>query len=324
MTDTCSEAPRMLDYDETRAVCGWKQLRGFYEDLPRGECKSWIFRGQKTFSKAFPTDGKKKCFETSLERAASDLDDPDRKNLPDIEMRLLRHFQRKAHHYTLHIPDAENTLEWLALMRHHDAPTRLLDWTYSFYVAAFNAVQHTCGEGYEVWALNTAYFAAENREHVEGLDRLLTEHAGHQRALGRLHRGEAAGLSEDVARPPNGQVRQHVDEAVVQHLWLHPTKLVHPVNAFTLNERLTIQRGVFLFPGDISVPFIENLNAAIYQHDLSNNLRRLSIRGGLERSDLKTRLEILEELYEINISTTTLFPGLDGFARSLQTHLPPS
>jgi FRG domain len=50
-----------------------------------------------------------------------------------FEGRLIREFQRKAHHYPATVPDLDDTLESLALMRHHGAPTRLLDWIYSFF-----------------------------------------------------------------------------------------------------------------------------------------------------------------------------------------------
>src|ERR1041384_342644 len=43
------------------------------------------------------------------------------------EARMLRIFKRKAHQFLQHIPPPDDDLQWLALMQHHGAPTRLLD-----------------------------------------------------------------------------------------------------------------------------------------------------------------------------------------------------
>lgn len=43
-------------------------------------------------------------------------------------------------------------MEWLALMQHHGAPTRLLDFTWSPYVAAFFALERAT-ENAAIWAI---------------------------------------------------------------------------------------------------------------------------------------------------------------------------
>src|SRR6185312_10543709 len=69
------------------------------------------------------------------------------------EARILRIFKRKAHQYLEKPPAVDDDFQWLALMQHHGAPTRLLDFTWSPYVAAFFALVQTTKQA-AVWAVN--------------------------------------------------------------------------------------------------------------------------------------------------------------------------
>ena len=62
------------------------------------------------------------------------------------ESRILRIFKRKAHLLLEHLPDEDDSFEWLALMQHHGAPTRLLDFTWSPFVAAFFALERATSQ----------------------------------------------------------------------------------------------------------------------------------------------------------------------------------
>src|ERR1700682_1941229 len=44
----------------------------------------------------------------------------------EAEEYIRQAFKRRAHHYLQYLPGEREELEWMALMRHHGAPTRLL------------------------------------------------------------------------------------------------------------------------------------------------------------------------------------------------------
>ncbi|MFH1707016.1 MAG: FRG domain-containing protein, partial [Planctomycetota bacterium] len=48
---------------------------------------------------------------------------------------MLHEFRREAYHYLSNLPERGDLLEWLSLGRHYGMPVRLVDFTYSFYIA---------------------------------------------------------------------------------------------------------------------------------------------------------------------------------------------
>ena len=67
---------------------------------------------------------------TTIERVAERYGFPNGA-LRNREVMLLNNSQRRAHHYVDDLPSLEDRLGWLALMQHHGAPTRLLDFSHS-------------------------------------------------------------------------------------------------------------------------------------------------------------------------------------------------
>jgi hypothetical protein len=59
------------------------------------------------------------------------------KPYPNMERSLLKQFQKYAHK---HIVERDTDWHWLSVAQHHGLPNRLLDWTYSRYVALHFAV----------------------------------------------------------------------------------------------------------------------------------------------------------------------------------------
>jgi hypothetical protein len=106
-----------------------------------------IYRGQA---------GDDWTLKTRLARAVEEWQgDTDFESLISLEERLLRGFQRRAHLFlpAAYLPPADQPLAWMALMQHHGCPTRLLDWTRSFYVALYIAVSLLPEKDGLVWGL---------------------------------------------------------------------------------------------------------------------------------------------------------------------------
>lgn len=271
-----ADADAMLDFDKC---------------LPGNERPHWwMYRGTP---RAFP-------LMTSLERAIRDAGEP-LSNAPEIEQQMVKEFKRRAHFYVKVLPREGDILSWLALMQHHGAPTRLLDWTYSFYVAAFFALADAQSfpedrrEPAIVWALyRDAYKLAAQAPRANAV--FEKAFAGHTPI-------------EDLSRPDTDYLYDGLN-AYLASLMETPELSVWAINPFRLNERLSVQKGVFLCPGHVGVPFEENLLDNIVS---PKNLIRYEF-----STEPRARREMLEALDGMNIGFTSLFPGLDGFARSLR------
>ena len=258
----------------------WDALIEFYQETfePRSKKKQeWIFRGHRDAGWNL---------ETTLERAVKTFEIKT-KDIPKIEGGLLRRFKRQYHHSEKTEP--RNIMEWLALMQHYGAPTRLLDWTFSFFVALYFAVEDADSEC-AVWALDSTWV---------------------KRRVKRILPTNARMISGD---DPNATEDDSFKKAFVRG---KPISFVCHMNPYNLHERLVIQQGIFLCPGDISKPFENNLTALLLsERDFGSCLVKLTI-GDKPR----LRKEILQKLHRMNMNRATLFPGLDGFGQSLRTLL---
>jgi hypothetical protein len=234
--------------------------------------EQWAFRGQDT--RIFP--------ETSLYRHCKGIARHKPENNALLEARLIRDFARSYHHKGGQAPPEKgNTLEWIALMQHHGAPTRLVDFSYSFFVAVYFALEKASRHAV-VWALRTSTL----RESVESQfakspsqSRLLTAY---------LDMRDGDSFRKLFMQQP-------------------PQRFVCAANPIRMNERMTIQQGVFLAPGNVGCAFKRNVRRTPgLQHFIEIVI------------DISLEAEILRKLYGMGINNGTLFPGLDGYARSLR------
>lgn len=236
--------------------------------------EEWIFRGQSHGQ--WP-------LASTLERAVKDFG-LRRDQTCDFELKLLHEFMRHYHLYAHEAPPrAGDTLDWLALMRHHGTPTRLLDFTFSFLIAAYFALEEQVEEPV-VHAVNKSWLTRSLRQWA--MDR---GQIGSLERLGKLREGKA-----------------------FRELFLFQNaKFVCPVSPFRLNHRITVQKGIFLCPGDPAASFEDNFNAL---PGYVENVIVIPIASGC-------RNELLRRLDQTALNRASLFPGLDGFAQSLRARL---
>lgn len=74
-------------------------------------------------------------------------------HMKGLEFSLTYEFKRVAPSLQSVVPENKDSQNWLFLMQHHGAPTRLLDWTQSILVALFFTVSNDIEEDGEIWAL---------------------------------------------------------------------------------------------------------------------------------------------------------------------------
>lgn len=261
---------------EEKVVTTWQEYVAFVTRL-RGR---WHFRGVRSDWALEPT----------LERVARHWDIK-MGDLPQLERRLVREFRRDyPTNGTEPPPRDDDTLGWLALMQHYGAPTRLLDWTYSPFTAAFFALDVLLSE--------------ENRSQkaaVWALSNVPTENQKIQALLPAALQADFKTYSVERQGKAFRTVFCDADPRVA---------FVTPVNPYKRNQRLVLQQGLFLCPGDISRSFEDNLQAVPEANDAINLKKILLPRSVLE--------EAFTDLQRMNISHSTLFPGIEGYSRSLR------
>jgi hypothetical protein len=263
-------------------IDSWDGILEFYRKSEQGQWrKRWVFRGHKDASW---------CLETTLERAVrKQLGTSLKEEAERWEHKLTRQFQRIAPMHLAQPPGEQSWIEWLALLRHYGGPSRLLDWTYSFLIALFQAVE-TANDTQDcaVWALDVDWWKRKVMEQIPELKDVRNKNDPHSRE------------EFDVIRKMKGKLG----------IW--------PVNAFRLNERLHAQQGVFVLPLDVSSSFMENLKGSLRDsgkpQDGRDHIWKIIIPS-------KIRKECLIELQRMNIQNQSLFRGLDGLARDLENQM---
>lgn len=266
--------------------------------------EGWIYRGHKqaTFR-----------LEPSIERGSPS-------EWAAAEYRAFCDFQARApmHMEPSRLPPLRSKLAWLAVMQHYGAPTRLLDFTYSPYVALYFALRHRengCSDYAEVWGFNVAVLREQAGKKLSKAEKeVRKEHGVVQKwypvgfrpsdfstAVQRVQQ-------EDVDR--NSYMRRVLDPDGVRREQYNDSGLVVVASPPMHSLRLSSQQGVFLANGAQARSFEESLELMM-QGRSDHWYKRF-------RVPEKALPEIEAQLFQMNIHDLSLFPdaeGLAGFVR---------
>lgn len=204
----------------------------------------------------------------------------------DLERQLMRAFRKYA------ASDAvphDTAWDWLALGQHHGLPTRLLDWTYSPYVALHFATQNV--ERYDrdgvVWCVD--YVRAHSL--LPGELRAALEAEGADVFTTELLAAAAPGLRD--------LERQEQDAPFV--LFVEPP---------SFDARIVNQYALF------SVVSRAGLRLDEWAASHEGLVRRVVVPP-------KLKWEVRDKLDQANVTERVLFPGLDGISRWLARYYRP-
>jgi FRG domain len=200
-----------------------------------------------------------------------------RPDVARLELHLLRNFRKYAYGEA----EGGSIWQWLAVAQHRGLPTRLLDWTYSPFVALHFATANLArmNEDASVWAIN---FVEANRHLPARLRRMLATEGSDTATVDMLAPFGTLTAFDRLSKRP----------FVV---FLEPP---------SLDPRIVNQFALFSLMSNPSA----TLDGWLASHP--ELVRRIIIPASL-------KWEIRDNLDQANINERVLFPGLDGLSRWL-------
>lgn len=286
---------------------------------------TWIWRGQARFRWRLQPRLARDF--AALPPLAADLS----RDYAGLENGLIGFFKGRARRSLVPAPDDLDLLSWLAVMQHYGAPTRLLDWTRSPFVALWFAYEGASGdEDAALWGLNAYYCRREARgpslgvrawDHIGIMDQSTTDVDG-----------------KTVTRTPALEVRQRDKENDSLRWAIRVgSRWPLPVIPFDADARMTAQHTVLTCVGDLTRSVDQTL---LRFEEWQKEERDKRPPGALASTDqtlnplsepaqvlLKIalpatwRVPVLKTLASMGVDAATLFPGLDGIGRQTSLSL---
>lgn len=218
-----------------------------------------------------------------------------------MEKHLLRNFRKYSPKGTL---QRDSVWDWLSIAQHHGLPTRLLDWTYSPYVAMHFATSNRLKYNLDgvIWCVNFVRStellppALKNALMDEGSNVFTAEMLESVcPAISDFDRLGQPDIKNSSKGSRTNKPNEAGDEIVV---FLEPP---------SFDDRIVNQFALFSLMSDPN----SLLSAWFEKH--TDLFFRIIIPAGLKH-------EVRDKLDQVNITERVLFPGLDGLSAWLSRH----
>ena len=253
------------------------------------------------------------------------------------ELDVMASFKRDAMQYLKHEP--HDDCEWMSLMRHYGAPTRMVDFTESPFIALYFALSDKTESAFAVWAFpaDDGYWARKTaEEEMLASKRISKEFRVREREMTcmakkctvwladneRIMFNKQSYLARILGRTRNGDPVKCAKNAAM-------VLLVRP--QFN-NARICAQAGLMAMPTVLSETFMFNakqtgligrakvcprVKMSDYKEDISffipNNIMKFVFQPDM-------RLPVRAFLEASNITAKTLFPDIEGVAKQFRVN----
>jgi len=253
-------------------VTSWNELN---ERLFEGSWKAELRRFRSSFAFRGQSDWRGDL-KTSVARLGGSL---------DLEAHLLRNFRKYA---SQEAAPGDSVWNWLAVAQHHGLPTRLLDWTYSPYVAMHFATENVADYAVDgvIWCVD---YVQTNTLLPQRLKDILAEEGSFVFTAEMLERA-AATLAEF----------DRLSQQTFVAFFEPPS----------LDERIVVQFALFSLVSNYKI----SLDA--WLANSPQVFRKIIIPASL-------KWEVRDKLDQANITERVLQPGLDGLSRWLKRYYTP-
>ncbi|MCA9078410.1 MAG: FRG domain-containing protein [Planctomycetaceae bacterium] len=316
-------------------ISNWGDLSQLLDDFSG----SWLFRGAPREYGTLPP---------SLLREVDE--GLSHYKISEIESYGLLHFSRASHLQPRGSdpPELRTTelqaltfgerIEWSTWLQHYGAPSRLLDWTSSPFVAAYFAVSDAVEVDAELWCVSLSDLRhraaslliapdgasntldiADQKSAAEAVEssvlgrtlRHISSSAAHRLPqfpsqgswFDVLAKTAFSGSSEQVLSIVDQLAQCDINELVEQV----GTPIVFPVTTSRPTDRMLAQQGWFTVALD---PRTDHTKIS----EMDVELKRYVISAN-------SKPEIMRKLHSTNVSAHSLFPGLDGLGRAVRERL---